>query len=122
MHSLPLFHRLAGQPVIVVGEGEAAEAKSRLLERAGARIVGIDDPAARLRVLRIRFRRLLPLWFPWLLLMSMLMLRLLILRFPPLIPRFPFPVRHLRRTPTPLMPRPRRPNHLDFVATIACVT
>ncbi|WP_230579415.1 hypothetical protein, partial [Bifidobacterium longum] len=79
-------------------------------------------PAARLRGLRIRFRRLLPLWFPWLLLMSMLMPRLLILRFPPLIPRFPFPVRHLRRTPTPLMPRPRRPNHLDFVATIACVT
>lgn len=48
MHSLPLFHRLAGQPVIVVGEGEAAEAKSRLLERAGARIVGMDDPTARL--------------------------------------------------------------------------
>ncbi len=48
MHSLPLFHRLSGQPVIVVGEGEAAEAKSRLLERAGARIVGMDDPAARL--------------------------------------------------------------------------
>jgi uroporphyrin-III C-methyltransferase/precorrin-2 dehydrogenase/sirohydrochlorin ferrochelatase len=48
MHSLPLFHRLSSQPVIVVGEGEAAEAKSRLLERAGAKIVGIDDSAARL--------------------------------------------------------------------------
>lgn len=48
MHSLPLLHRLTGQPVIVLGEGDAAEAKSRLLERAGARIVGEDDPAARL--------------------------------------------------------------------------
>lgn len=48
MHSLPLLHRLAGQPVIVLGEGDAAEAKARLLERAGARIVGEDDPHARL--------------------------------------------------------------------------
>lgn len=48
MHSLPLFHRLTGQPVIVVGEGEAAEAKRRLVERAGARVVGEGDPAARL--------------------------------------------------------------------------
>ena len=48
MHSLPLFHRLAGQPVIVLGEGEAADAKRRLLERAGARVVGEDDPQARL--------------------------------------------------------------------------
>lgn len=48
MHSLPLLHRLTGQPVIVLGEGDAAEAKARLLERAGARIVGEDDSAARL--------------------------------------------------------------------------
>jgi len=48
MHSLPLFHRLTGQPVIVVGEGDAAEAKRRLIERAGARIVDADDPDARL--------------------------------------------------------------------------
>lgn len=48
LHSLPLFHRLAGQPVIVLGEGEAAEAKRRLLERAGAVVVGEDDPQARL--------------------------------------------------------------------------
>ena len=39
MHSLPVFLRLAGCPVILTGEGEAAEAKRRLLERAGARIV-----------------------------------------------------------------------------------
>lgn len=48
LHSLPLFHRLTGQPVIVLGEGEAAEAKQRLLERAGARVVGADDLDARI--------------------------------------------------------------------------
>ena len=46
--SLPLFHRVAGQPVIVLGEGEAAEAKRRLVERAGGVIVGEDDQRARL--------------------------------------------------------------------------
>ncbi|KRA82792.1 siroheme synthase [Altererythrobacter sp. Root672] len=35
MRSLPLFHRIAGQPVIVLGDGAAAEAKRRLVERAG---------------------------------------------------------------------------------------
>ena len=48
MHSLPLFHRIAGQPVIVLGEGAAAEAKRRLVARAGGKVVGEDDPAARL--------------------------------------------------------------------------
>lgn len=48
MHSLPLFHRIAGQPVIVLGEGEAAEPKRRLIERAGGVVVGQDDPAARI--------------------------------------------------------------------------
>lgn len=46
--SLPLFHRVAGKPVIVLGEGEAAEAKRRLVERAGGVAVGEDDAAARL--------------------------------------------------------------------------
>ncbi|MBA4355243.1 MAG: siroheme synthase [Novosphingobium sp.] len=50
MHSLPLFHRIAGQPVILLGEGDAAEAKQRLIERAGGKIVrdmaeGIDAGA-----------------------------------------------------------------------------
>ena len=50
MHSLPLFHRLAGHPVIVLGEGAAAEPKARLVERAGGVIVrdiqqGIDEGA-----------------------------------------------------------------------------
>lgn len=35
MRSLPLFHRIAGQRVVVLGEGEAAAAKRRLVERAG---------------------------------------------------------------------------------------
>ena len=44
MHSLPLFHRINGQRVSVLGDGEAGEAKRRLVERAGG--VVVDDPAA----------------------------------------------------------------------------
>lgn len=43
MRSLPLFHQIAGQPVIVLGEGAAAQAKRRLVERAGGLV--IDDLA-----------------------------------------------------------------------------
>lgn len=43
MRSLPLFHRIAGQPVIVLGEGAAAEPKRRLVERAGG--IAINDLA-----------------------------------------------------------------------------
>lgn len=39
--TLPLFHRIVGQPVVVLGIGEAAEAKRRLVERAGGLV--IDD-------------------------------------------------------------------------------
>ena len=35
MHSLPLFHRIAGERVVVVGSGGMAVAKARLVERAG---------------------------------------------------------------------------------------
>lgn len=45
--SLPLFHRIAGQPVIVLGTGEAAQAKRRLVERAGG-VVSTEDAPARL--------------------------------------------------------------------------
>lgn len=48
MHSLPLFHRLAGSAVIVLGDGEAADAKRRLVERAGGNVVGENDAGARL--------------------------------------------------------------------------
>ena len=46
MHSLPVFLRLNGRPVIFIGVGEAAEAKRRLLERAGAKLVGEADESA----------------------------------------------------------------------------
>ena len=46
LHSLPLFVRMAGRPVILLGDGEAAPAKRRLLERAGAVIVGEEAAAA----------------------------------------------------------------------------
>jgi uroporphyrin-III C-methyltransferase/precorrin-2 dehydrogenase/sirohydrochlorin ferrochelatase len=43
--SLPLFHRIAGQRVLVLGDGEAAEPKRRLVERAGG-IVEEDEQRA----------------------------------------------------------------------------
>ena len=46
MHSLPVFIRLSGRPVILLGDGDAASAKRRLLERAGAMIVGEEAQAA----------------------------------------------------------------------------
>jgi uroporphyrin-III C-methyltransferase/precorrin-2 dehydrogenase/sirohydrochlorin ferrochelatase len=48
IESLPLFHRIAGRPVIVLGEGEAAAAKARLVERAGGLVCGEEVPEARL--------------------------------------------------------------------------
>lgn len=38
MNSLPLFHRIAGTRVVLVGNGAMAEAKQRLVERAGGEI------------------------------------------------------------------------------------
>ena len=40
MQQFPIFLNLAGQPVLIVGDGAAAAAKARLVERAGGRIVG----------------------------------------------------------------------------------
>ena len=71
--SLPLFHRIAGQRVVVLGEGPAAEAKRRLVERAGgvccgepeahhARLgfVALDDAkAAEAAAIRLRCKGLL---------------------------------------------------------------
>lgn len=48
IESLPLFHRITGRPVVVLGEGEAAEAKRRLVERAGGVPCGEDEAEARL--------------------------------------------------------------------------
>lgn len=38
MHQLPVFLNLAGRTVVLVGKGEAADAKARLITRAGGRI------------------------------------------------------------------------------------
>ncbi|MBW8785712.1 MAG: siroheme synthase [Novosphingobium sp.] len=53
MHSLPLFHRIAGRPVIVLGAGEAAAAKRRLVERAGGIVASEDEPHAMLAFVAI---------------------------------------------------------------------
>ena len=50
--SLPLFLKLAGRPVILVGDGAAAAAKRRLLGRAGAEIVG-EEAEARLAIVAV---------------------------------------------------------------------
>jgi uroporphyrin-III C-methyltransferase/precorrin-2 dehydrogenase/sirohydrochlorin ferrochelatase len=46
MHSLPIFLRLEDRAVMLLGDGVSADAKRRLLIRAGARIVGEDEQAA----------------------------------------------------------------------------
>lgn len=51
-HSLPLFVKLAGRSVILLGEGEAAEAKRRLLERAGA-VIGDEGADARIAIVAL---------------------------------------------------------------------
>lgn len=48
MDSLPLFHRLSGQKVLVLGAGEAADAKTRLVEEAGGIVVQEPGPGVRL--------------------------------------------------------------------------
>lgn len=44
MQSLPLFFRIAGRKVVVLGEGDAADAKRRLVERAGG--ICVAEPEA----------------------------------------------------------------------------
>jgi uroporphyrin-III C-methyltransferase/precorrin-2 dehydrogenase/sirohydrochlorin ferrochelatase len=48
MHSLPLFVNITGQPIILIGTGEAADAKRRLIERAGGLPVDESDERARI--------------------------------------------------------------------------
>jgi uroporphyrin-III C-methyltransferase/precorrin-2 dehydrogenase/sirohydrochlorin ferrochelatase len=50
--ALPIFVKLAGRPVILIGTGEAADAKRRLLERAGASIVD-EGGAASLAIVAV---------------------------------------------------------------------
>jgi uroporphyrin-III C-methyltransferase/precorrin-2 dehydrogenase/sirohydrochlorin ferrochelatase len=53
LHGLPVFLRLAGRPVILLGDGEAADAKRRLLERAGALVTADEDASAQLAIVAI---------------------------------------------------------------------
>lgn len=46
MDQLPIFVKLAGRRVILIGEGEAADAKARLIVAAGGEIVADADDAA----------------------------------------------------------------------------
>ena len=46
MHQLPIFLNLTGRTVVLVGNGEAADAKARLITRAGGRIVPAWEEAA----------------------------------------------------------------------------
>jgi uroporphyrin-III C-methyltransferase/precorrin-2 dehydrogenase/sirohydrochlorin ferrochelatase len=48
MNQLPIFVNLQGRKVVLVGEGDAADAKRRLIERAGGICVGAEDEVARL--------------------------------------------------------------------------
>lgn len=52
MHSLPVFLRLSGRPVILLGDGDAADAKRRLLERASA-LVADETADARVAIVAI---------------------------------------------------------------------
>jgi len=53
MHSLPVLLRLKDRPVILLGSGEATDAKRRLIERAGGHPVSEDDDQARLAIIAI---------------------------------------------------------------------
>lgn len=73
LSSLPLFHTVKGKRVVVLGEGQAADAKRRLVERAGGECCGepeahharlafiaIDDPrVAEAAAIRLRCKGLL---------------------------------------------------------------
>lgn len=53
MNGLPVLIRLAGRPVILLGTGDAADAKRRVIERAGGRVVGAEDQEARIAIVAI---------------------------------------------------------------------
>ncbi|MFZ5700202.1 MAG: precorrin-2 dehydrogenase/sirohydrochlorin ferrochelatase family protein, partial [Pseudomonadota bacterium] len=53
MNQLPIFVNLRGMPVILLGGGEMADAKRRLIERAGGLCVGEDDRDARIAIVAL---------------------------------------------------------------------
>lgn len=48
MHSLPIFLDVTGRPVLLLGTGETADAKRRLIERAGG--IPVDEPGGEARI------------------------------------------------------------------------
>src|SRR3546814_3990945 len=52
VESLPVFLSLKGRPVILLGEGAAAAAKARLLDRAGAWIIRDEMADAAIAIVR----------------------------------------------------------------------
>lgn len=56
MKQFPLFYNMAGEPVMLLGEGAAADAKRRLIERAGGVPVGENDHAARVAFVALEKR------------------------------------------------------------------
>ena len=53
VNQLPVFANVRGRPVLLLGAGEAADAKRRLLERAGARVVTAREEGVRLAFVAI---------------------------------------------------------------------
>lgn len=53
MNQLPIFLNLHGRPVILLGAGEAADAKRRLIERSGGICVGEDCVDARIAIVAL---------------------------------------------------------------------
>lgn len=53
MNQLPIFVNLRGMPVILLGEGEMADAKRRLIERAGGQCVGEEGRSARIAIVAL---------------------------------------------------------------------
>jgi|TARA_Y100000296_G_scaffold84829_1_gene119103 uroporphyrin-III C-methyltransferase/precorrin-2 dehydrogenase/sirohydrochlorin ferrochelatase len=53
VNQLPIFVNLRGMPVILLGGGEMADAKRRLIERAGGLCVGEDDRDARIAIVAL---------------------------------------------------------------------
>src|SRR3546814_17714939 len=53
VESLPVVLSLKGRPVILLGEGAAAAAKARLLDRAGARIIRDEMADAAIAIVAI---------------------------------------------------------------------
>ena len=64
MNQLPLFVTIRGKPVILLGEGDAADAKRRLIERAGGLCVDAENADALLAFVAIEDRDIAETFHP----------------------------------------------------------